>query len=106
MTLKVWQAVAGTFLVILLLAWKRPKESFQASPDKRTQYLEDMVKYLKVVTAIHGARDDLYRWEYGYGKAMSSPRLDALEKQRLYMIEQVKKDPEELAFFRNNLTLG
>lgn len=76
-----------------------------SSPMTREQYLEDMVKYLTIVVNINSARDEVYRLSTGYAQTFSSPRLDALEKQRLYYIDKIKKNPDELAFFRANLNV-
>jgi len=71
----------------------------------REKYLEDMVKYLLIVVNMTNARQEKYKLENGYAQTFSSPRLDALEKQRQFFIEKVKKDPAEIAFFRENLVV-
>jgi L-aminopeptidase/D-esterase-like protein len=71
----------------------------------REKYLEDMVKYLLIVVNMTNARQEKYKLENGYAQVFNSPRLDALEKQRQFFIEKVKKDPAELAFFRENLVV-
>lgn len=75
-----------------------------ASPN-REKYLEDMVKYLLIVVNMTNARQDVYKLSNGYAQTFSSPRLTALEKQRQFFIEEIKKDPAELQFFRENLTV-
>jgi hypothetical protein len=71
----------------------------------REKYLEDMVKYLLIVVNMTNARQEKYKLENGYAQTFSSPRLDALERQRQFFIEKVKKDPAEIAFFRENLVV-
>jgi len=71
----------------------------------REAYLEDMVKYLLIVINMTNARQEKYKLENGYAQTFSSPRLDALEKQRQFFIEKVKKDPAELVFFQENLVV-
>jgi hypothetical protein len=80
-------------------------QSTGAVGSTREQYLSDMVKYLLIVINMMNARQELYKLQNGYAQTFSSPRLDALEKQRQFFIEKVKKDPAQLAFFRENLVV-
>lgn len=107
---------AGLLIGILLFRWwrqtflRRRRERFEgdATADQKCKYLEDMVKYLKLVIRMQEARKELYL-PTGFGSpptTFTSPKLTALEKQRQYMISKVKQDPQQLAFFRENLTLS
>ena len=98
-----------TAIVLLGLWWLvsgRTIQGFEGTPDQRCKYLEDMVKYLTIVIRMQNARRELY-FPVGFGsppQSFTSPKLTALEKQRQFFIDKVKKDPQELAFFRENLT--
>ena len=78
---------------------------FSTASPNREKYLEDMVRYLLIVINMTNARQQLYKLENGYAQTFSYPRLDALEKQRQFFIEKVKRDPAELDFFRENLVV-
>ena len=67
-----------------------PAPIIAASPaaTTREQYLEDMVKYLTIIVSMHSAQKELYKLSNGYAQTFSSPRLDALEKQRVYFIDK------------------
>ncbi len=97
----------GLILLSCLLLLKRIKEHFDASTtaSSREQYLEDMVKYLTIIVTINSAQKELYKLDNGFAQTFSSPRLDALEKQRIFYIDKIKKNPDELAFFRTNLSV-
>jgi len=84
----------------------KTEENTETVATTREQYLEDMVKYLTIVVSMHSAQKELYKLSSGFAQTFSSPRLDALEKQRLFFIDKIKKNPEELAFFRTNLSVS
>lgn len=99
-------ALVALFLAVVVVMLPRV-ERFEGTDEQRCRYLEDMVKYLKIVVRMQQARRDLF-YPTGFGsppQTFSSPELTALEKQRQFFIERVKKDPQQLAFFRENLTL-
>lgn len=87
------------------VGWNGQEATPTGNPASRETYLTDMVKYLLLVINMTNARQQLYKLENGYAQTFSSPRLDALEKQRQFFIEKVKQDPAELAFFRENLVV-
>jgi len=107
-----WHLLFVLLLVVVVVVsfGSRLSEGFDtnASDSGRCRYLEDMVKYLKLVVQMQQEREKVYPLTSGFGSppvTFTSPRLTALEKQRQYFIEMVKKDSQELAFFRKNLTL-
>ena len=102
----------GTVLMVLMglavFLFAYQVEAFEGgSPtaEKRCKYLEDMVRYLTVIVQKHAAQREVYKLTNGYAQTFGSPRLDALERKRQYLLSQVKKDPQEIAFFRENLTI-
>jgi hypothetical protein len=74
------------FLIVgLLILGSRSIEGFDcgATGDQRCEYLEDMVKYLKIVVQMQNERQRMYPLASGFGsppQTFSSPRLTALEK--------------------------
>lgn len=95
-------------IVLVIFNHRYGIEKFEGTEAQKSQYLEDMVKYLKIVVEMHAEREKVYPLSSGFGSpptTFSSQRLTALEKQRQFFISKVKKDPQELAFFRENLTL-
>jgi hypothetical protein len=104
-----WQPLGIIFVVTVFVAFVvltvGVRETFEGDAPQRAKYLEDMVKYLYIVVKMHSAQREVYRLSNGYAMSFTSPKLTALEKQRQYFIAKVKKDPQELAFFQENLTL-
>lgn len=72
---------------------------------KENELLKSMSKYLTLIIRKNSAEKELYRLENGHHRVFHSPRIDQINNQLALFKGQIKKDPNKLQFFEENLDL-
>lgn len=78
-----------------------PNESLQ----KQNEMMKSMIKYLTLIIRKNDAEKELFRLEHGHHRVFHSPRIDTINNQIALFKTQIKKNPDKLQFFEENLDL-
>lgn len=101
------------FLIIIVLFISTSKQTsnnllfleYFDPPSNEVENLKMLSKYLLLIIRQRDAQDDLYKLSNGHARVYHSPKLDLINKQIADFKERIRKDPETLRYFTDNIDL-
>lgn len=79
--------------------------SISGSISNELEHYKLLSKYLTLILRKKDAQDELFKLEQGYARVYHSPRLDKINRQIYSFQKMIKKEPNTLKFFEENLDL-